>query len=480
MSDYKLFVQRIGLVGITQILVTLSNVILLPILSKNYSVSDYGIWSLINVTLNLIPSIITLGLPFAMLRFLSSQTDKEEIQEGFYSITVTALIASTVTCILLFFLSGTIAEILFNNNVMVVKILGLTIFFTSLNLIYYNYFRTFQKMKVYSMFMLLQAYLTVVFVYFFAVKGYNIAFAASGILITQIITFSMALVIIVRSIGLKIPEMRNIREYLTLSLPTVSSSISYWIVESSDRYIIGILLGTTFVGYYSPSYTLGNLILMMMYPFSVLLLPLLSKHFDENRMDEVKLYLKYSLKLFISLAVPAAVGLSILSKLIIELLSTPEIATNGYFVTPFVTVSAIMFGIYNIIINIIILNKKTKIVGMIWIFAAILNLILNLIMIPYFGIIGAAIATLSAYTLSFVITVFYSLKYFNFDFDFPFLGKCIISSSLMSLIILYFYPTGILDLLIVIVASAAVYMGILVLLKGFNKEEVNFIKTLLK
>jgi len=480
LSDYKLFVQRIGLVGITQILVALSSIILLPILTKNYSVSDYGIWVQINVTLNLIPAIITLGLPFVMIRFLASKKDKGEIQEGFYSITVIVLITSAITSTLLFLFSGTIAESILNNNITAARILPLIIFFTSLNVVYYNYFRTFQQMKIYSIFLLLQAYLTVLFVSYFAASGYSISFAVSGFLITQIITFCMALVLITHFIGFKIPEMRNIKEYLSIGIPTVSSSLSYWIVESSDRYIIGILLSTTFVGYYSPSYTLGNLIVMLMFPFSVILLPLLSKYYDENKMDEVRLYLKYSLKFFIALAVPAAVGLSLLSKLIIELLSTPEIAANGYFITPFVTVSAILFGIYNIIINVILLNKKTKIVGIIWVFAAILNITLNLIMIPYFGIIGAAIATLAAYTLAFVITLFYSLKYFKFDFDFPFIGKCMLSSFIMSLIIIKFYPTGVLSLLIVIAVSSIVYMGILILLKGFKKEEIDFIKTFLK
>ena len=415
-----------------------------------------------------------------MIRFLASMKDKEEIQEGFYSINIIALISISVTCTLLYLFSGTIAEFILNNNITAAKILPLIIFFWSLNVIYYNYFRTFQQMKIYSMFLILQNYLTVLFVYYFAISGYNISFAVTGILITQIITFIIALALIARAIGFKIPEMRNIREYLSLGLPTVPSSLSYWIVESSDRYIIGIFLSTTFVGYYSPGYALGNLILMLMYPFSTLLLPLLSKHYDENNMDEVRLYMKYSLKFFIGLAVPAAVGLSLLSKLIIGLLSTPEIAVNGYFITPFVTVSAILFGIYNIIINIILLKKKTKIVGFIWIFAAILNIILNLVMIPVFGIIGAAIATLSAYTLAFVVTLFYSLKFFKIEFDFPFIGKCIIAAFFMSLIILNFYPTGVLSLIIVIAVSSAVYMGALTLLKGFKKEEVNFIKTLLK
>jgi len=480
LSEYKLFLQRIGLMGITQILVMLSTIILLPILTKNYSVSDYGIWVQVYVTLNLIPAIITLGLSFSMIRFLVSKKDKEEIQEGFYSITFMVLITGIITSILFFLFSGTIAEVLFNNNIMAAQILSLIIFLTALNSIYYNYFRTFQMMKIYSIFLVLQAYLTVLFVYYFAISGYSIAIAVMGILITQSITFCIALILIIRFIGFKIPKMKNIKVYLSLGLPTVFSTLSYWIVESSDRYIIGILLGTIFVGYYSPSYTLGNLILMLIFPFSVLLLPLLSKNYDENDMDNVRLFMKYSLKFFLGIAIPTAIGLSLLSKPIIQILSTPEIAANGYLVTPFVAISAILYGIYSIIINIIILKKKTMIIGFIWLFAAILNIIMNLALIPYYGILGSAIATLASYILSFILAIFYSSKHFKIDFDLLFIGKTMAASMIMSLIIIIFYPIGIINLLIVIGVCALVYIGVLILLKGFKKEEINFIKTLLK
>lgn len=480
MSEYKLFVQRMGLMGITQILVALSSIILVPILTKNYSVSDYGIWNNIVVTQALIPPIITLGLSFSMIRFLASKTNKKEIQEGFYSITLMVIITGLIMAFLLFLFSETIAYYLLDNNIMVAKVLSLIVFFASLNIIYLNFFRTFQQMKIYSIFTILQTYIPVFLVSYFALYGYSISFVVIGILIAQIIVFLMALAFITSHIGFKIPKLLNIKEYLSLGLPTISSTLSYWVVTSSDRYIISFLLGTTFVGYYSPSYTLGNLIVMLIFPFNVLLFPLLSKYYDENKIDDVRIFLKYSFKYFLALAVPSAVGLSVLSNIIVQVISTPEIASNGYFVTPFVALSALLYGIYSIILNILLLNKKTKVMSMIWTIAAILNIILNFAMIPSFGILGAAIATLIAYIIAFVITVFYSLKYFKFDFELSFIGKCIIATIPMSLIIFKFYPTGTLSLIIVIGISSIVYMVALQLLKGFKKEEIEFIKTLLK
>ncbi len=480
MSEYKLFVQRIGLIGISQILVSLSSIILLPILTKNYSVSDYGIWVQITVTLNLLPSIITLGLSYSMTRFLPSMGNREEVQEGFYSITFIVLIVGIITAVLMYLFSGVIAASILNNNILAAKILPIIIFFATLNLIYYNYFRTFQKMKIYSIFMILQAYLMVLFVYYFAASGYGISFTVMGILITQLIMFLISLAFIIHYIGFKIPKLKNIKEYLTLGLPTIPSSLSYWIVDSSDRYLIGLLLGTTFVGYYSPSYTLGTIINMLYYPFGVLLLPLLSKYYDENRIDKVKIYMEYSLKFFIALAIPIAVGLSLLSYILIDVLSTSQIAANGYFVTPFVTLGATLSGISGIILNIVILKKKTKIIGIIWILAAILNVILNLALIPKYGLIAAAADTLAAYALAFIISMVYSLKYFKIDFDLLFIGKCIVASIIISLIIMNFYPAGILNLFIMIGACSLVYIIVLILLKGFKKEEIEFVKSLLR
>ena len=61
---------------------------------------------------------------------------------------------------------------------------------------------------------------------------------------------------IITNIGFKIPKFENMMEFLSFGLPTIPANLSSWLVDSSDRYVIGILLGSAFVGYYSPGYTL--------------------------------------------------------------------------------------------------------------------------------------------------------------------------------------------------------------------------------
>jgi O-antigen/teichoic acid export membrane protein len=478
LNEYKLFVQRIGLVGITNILIALSSLILLPIMTKSFSISDYGIWVQINTTISLIPNIAALGLPYTMVRFLSAEKDKEKIREGFYSIASIVLASTFIISTLLFLFSKNIAVALFNGNVNIAMLLSVIIFLACLNALLLNFFRTFQQMKRYSVFLLIQTYLGVFIVSYFAIKGFSIYTAALGLLIANLVTFFIMALFIISNIGFKIPKFKNMKEYLSFGLPTIPSNLSYWIVDSSDRYVIGILLGTAFVGYYSPGYTLGNIIIMLVAPFSFLLPSVLPRYYDIGEIKKVKIFLKYSLKYFLLIAIPSTFGLSLLAKPILTILTTQEIASNGYFVTSFVALSSILYGIYGIISNVFILKKKTKILGSIWIIAAVLNIVLNIVSVHYIGILGAATATLLAYIVAFSITL-YCVKDFKFEFDLKFVIKSIISSILMSLIILLTNPKGILNILIVIIICTIIYLTVLTLLKGIKKEEFKFFKELL-
>lgn len=426
------------------------------------------------------PNIIALGLPYTMVRFLSAEKDKKNIQDGFYSVFSVVLVSNIIFTALLYIFSKDIANLLFNGNIGVALLLPLVIFLACLNLLYLNFFRTFQQMKRYSTFLLLQTYLMVFIVSYIAIEGYGIYYATLGLVVSNLITFLIMTLFIVASIGFKVPNFKKMKEYLSFGLPTIPSNLSYWIVDSSDRYIIGILLGTAFVGYYSPGYTLGNIILMILTPFSTLLPSVLVGYFEENEIDKMKQYFKYSMKYFLLIAIPSVFGLSLLSKPILMILTTPEIALNGYLVTPFAALSALLFGIYAIIGNIIILKKKTKITGIIWIIVAFLNIILNIILVPYFGILGAAIVTLITYILAFAMTLIYSLKYFKFDFDYVFIIKSISASFLMSLIIIFMRPEGILNVFIVVIICSVAYFALLLSFKGIKKEEFNFFRNLLR
>lgn len=448
-------------------------------MTKTFSTSDYGIWVQINTTIALLISFTNLGLPYTMIRFLSSEKSTKKIQEVFYSLSCLMLISTSIVSLILLIFSKDIGTYLFNNNSNIVILMIPIVFFTAFNGFLLNYFRTFQQMKRHSIFLIIQTYLGVLIVSFLALKGFSIYIAVSGLLIANIIIFMIMLFFIIRSISFKIPKFRNMREYLSFGLPTVPANLSYWILDSSDRFVIGIILGTTFVGYYSPGYTLGYFILLIVSPFSLLLPAILPKYHDENNLKKLHIYLEHSLKFFLLLAIPAVFGLSILSKPILMILTTPEIALNGYFITPFIVLSFLFYGFHTIIGNVLVLEKKTKIFGTIWITAAILNLVFNLFLIPFFGILGAGFATLIAYFVAAIITFSYTRKFFKINFDSNFIIKSTISSIIMTMIVFIIKPYGIINLLITIFIASGVYFTLMIIFGGIKREEIKLFKKIL-
>lgn len=476
MKEYKTFAKGIGLIGIINILIGLSSIILLPILTKNYSANEYGIWVQLSITVTLIPNIATLGLPYALIRFFA-KFDEKKILDGFYSITVLVFISSLILSILLLIFSKFISDFLFGGYYAIALLLPPILFLACINLLYINYFLTFQKTRLYSLFLFLQSYLNIIFAFLFTWMNLDFIYIIIGFFLSQLIVCILMFLIVVRTIGLKIPQFKNIRSYLDYSIPTIPTNLAWWAVESSDRYLIGFFMGLAFVGYYNPGYNLAMMIKMLFLPFATMLTPALSASYDKSEHHKVNTYLKYSSKYFFLLAIPSAFGLSILAYPILNILTTSTIASEGFLVVPFIALTAIIYGANGIVTQVILLEKKTKISGIIWILSAVINIILNILLIPYIGIIGAAITTLLAYTTSFSLTLVYASKFYKFDFNPYFLVKSILASIVFSVFILLLNPTNIFEIGFAFIVAGLIYVVTLILIKGIKIDEI---KVLLK
>ena len=479
MSEYVRFIQRIGLVGLTNILISLSSLIFIPIITKSFTTAEYGMWAQVNTTIALVPNIANLGLPYTMVRFLSAETDRERIKDSFYPMITLTFISTVIICLLFLIFGNAIANALFNGSMQVLYITTAISFFACMNLMLISYFRTFKQMKRYSLFLVLQSYIGVFVSIYLTYAGYNIETVVLGLLTGYVAVFLMMAFLIVRYLGIGMGKWSNLKEQLAFAIPTIPSNVSSWVVDSSDKYVIGILIGSVAVGCYSPGYALGSILLMFLSPFAVLLPAILPEHYEKGNIAEVDKYLSYSMKYYLLLTVPAAVGMSVLSKPLLYIITTPEIALGGYVVTPFVCLGAIFMGMYGITNNILILEKNTMILGKLWILVAISNIVLNIILVPHLNILGAAISTLICYILAFSVTATASKKTMRLPFDIKELLKIIIASLIMGIIVYMMNPNGIINVLISIIVGVIVYFAIIFILKAVTRKEIAIFKDLI-
>jgi len=118
--------------------------------------------------------------------------------------------------------------------------------------------------------------------------------------------------------------------------------------------------------------------------------------------------------------------------------------------------------------------------GSLWFIAALLNLGLNILLIPRFGILAAAFTTLMAYVFVFVLVYYFSFKEFHFKIEWSFIIKSIMASVLMFFFTMWLNPSGLLNILIAIILAALVYIALIFLFRGINKKEIIFFKNLIK
>jgi len=481
MSSYKKFTKDIGLAGIAQIVATLKGLILLPILTKTLGAESYGIWAQILATVSLLMPLALLQLGFAMTRFLAAETDKAKISKGVSSIFVASSFTAFALSLLIFIFAEPLAVTVFGGAgaAYFVKLAALLVLLMTLDQVIIEYFVAFRQMERYAVFSILQTVGEVLLIGYLVLSGYGLFGAILSLLVVKVIVFAAGVLVVGREVRVSKPSVAVIKSYLEFSLPLLPFALCVWIVNLSDRYVIGYFVGIEAVGIYSAAYGLGSLVAFFSAPLSTVLLPTITNLYENNKIQELKTHLQYSLKFYLMFAIPSLFGLSILSKSVLRTLTTSEFV-SGYLIVSIIALATILLKCNIINANLLILFKKTKMLGSVYLISASINMAMNIILVPIVGILGAAIATLVTFAIHLSIFSIIVFRRFPYDIDLKFIIKSVTASSIMSLIILKLNPIGATNILISIVVATAIYFGILVLLKGFTKEEYAFLKSIIK
>jgi O-antigen/teichoic acid export membrane protein len=476
-SKYTLFVRRIGLVGFARTLASLKGLILLPIMTKTIGAYGYGVWAQILVTILLVQPLIMLGLDSAQVRFLSSK-DSKKIVQGVITVLSIILITGLIASFILFFSADFLAITLLKEKSAadVIKIASPLLLIGSLNYIIQGSFRVFAQIKRYTIIILLQTFLEIGLIGFFVLSGYGLIGAVIALLISGIITFLFGIYLIISYAGFSIPDFSILRPFLSYGLPLIPTLLFGFIISSSDRYIIGYFMGAEKVGIYSAAYGIGSIILMFSTYITFILRPTIYDSFDKKKIDEVKFYLSCSLKYILMFSIPSVFGLSLLAKPLLANLTTPAFISDGIYIIPLVAVSIVYHGAARIFGTVILSHNRSKIYAFVFGIAAVINFGLNIIFVPRWGVIGAAITTFIAYYFLTIIIWYISYKQMKFDIQLKFIAKAIISSVVISLIIWIVKPNTMLEIIILLLVSAIVYFTLIFLLKGLEEDELNIIR----
>lgn len=477
-NDRKKFIKDSFFAFFPQIVQRLSGLIVMVFIAKYIGTAGYGIWSQFNVTVSLVSIFICLNLGQSLVRFLAGEKSEQYLSKVFSSALIFILSSTVLFGILLFIFREPLSDFLFGGKEFTTIVILLFIFLLLQNLNAAN--RSFliaqRYIKTFSLVITGAMGLIALLVAITAINTNNIVLAISSLVAVELITFFILITFILNK-GVKIvkPEFSCLLPLLKFSVPLLIAFLGYWIIQSSDRYLIKYFLDISNVGIYSLSYSIGLVLTLFWGAFDTVLLPDLAALYDKEKKKELEMRFSRVLKYGVAFSIPAMVGLFVLAEPIIKILSNQEFLA-GSKVLMIVTIGIFFSGIFVRFTDLLNVLKKVKVLSSMWLAMAILNIGLNFWFIPKFGIMGAAYSTLIGFLLGTIAIILYSSFYFDIIFQKNWFIKITIASALMGWLVSLIPVFSLVNLVLAILIGGLIYAGLLLLLRFYDKSELLLFK----
>ncbi len=232
-----------------------------------------------------------------------------------------------------------------------------------------------------------------------------------------------------------------IKKMVKYSAPLVPNSLSWWIVSVSDRSIVSAILGTAANGIYAVSNKFPTLLSSIFAIFNMSWCESATLHIDSSDRDEFFSDICNTIvKLFTSLGV----GLIACMPFVFPILINAKYDT-AYIYIPILTLGVVFNVGVSLYSSIYIAKKMTKQVASTSVMGAIINIVVNVLLIKYIGLYAAAFSTMIAYFIMMVYRHFDLKKYLNIKYEKGLFVKII--SIFTFTLILYYQRNMYLDIL---------------------------------
>lgn len=188
----------------------------------------------------------------------------------------------------------------------------------------------------------------------------------------------------------------KLKIHITPILIFFLSDIAVKVYTAMDQTMLGILDSKESVGYYSMSIKLVKTMLTFVTSVAVVMLPRISNSIKNNKQDEVKKYIGISTRLVYLISIPAIFGIMAIGEEIITIYLGIEFL-ESILIFKLVSLLLVIIGLSNVFgVQVMIPYGKEKKFTLILSIAAVVNFILNLVLLPKFSYFGATYATLIA------------------------------------------------------------------------------------
>lgn len=192
---------------------------------------------------------------------------------------------------------------------------------------------------------------------------------------------------------------------LKISTPLILHGIALNILSQSDRTMITLLADSSQTGIYSLVHNFGLIATVLTTSLEGIWVPWFTDRLKERKINEIN----GAAKDYLILMTVAMISVVMVGPEVIKIMA-PEKYWVGIQIIPMVVLANYFIFVYSFYVNIEHFYKKTVYISKNTLIAAGMNLMLNFILIPIWGYVGAAVTTLVSYIVSFFMHANYSKK----------------------------------------------------------------------
>lgn len=450
--------------------IQLRGLIFIPVIAGTLGVAAFGAYSQVLAVMTFLDLIVSLGLFTALVRY--GQESGQDIADLYYSLVLLAMGSGAVATSLVIVFAPelsryTLGTLKYANVYRVGSVLILTRIFLRMAR---DYFRIDSRIKTFSMIEGINAYGLIIGV---AIALFVFDAGLIGIIYSMVLVESVTAVStqfkIGREIGYAAPSFDRIVEYLRYSLPLTGSMIAGNASSRVDRVLIGAFLGASAVGVYSIAYQIATAISMYKKPILSTFFPEFSRLIELDQYEECSHYVEQGTRYFSLIALPTVGGMFLIGPQVITAMTGSEAATPSGLLLATIALGIVVYGFDQMYALILRANKQTVRVTGIRGVGAIGNVLLNLALIPTFGVFGAAIATLGTYALTALLAYYSANAVVDAKFATLTSLRTVVSTIFMIVLARTYLPDSV---AILVVSGVIIYFLAIVLMGEVSIAEV--------
>ena len=371
-------------------------VLLLPLYTHYLTPSDYGKIETLLALTTVMGLVLRAGITSAFFRFYFDVSDDEGRRRVLRTSFWFTMGGGTLGLLLLLALAGPVSTLLFgsSDSADLVRAAGVALWATV------NYeqltalFRVEERSVAFVCASLANIFLTIGFTLLLVValeKG------PIGVIVGN---FSGTLIVYLALLGYRREQLGLqfdrglLREMNRFGLPLVPTALFLWVTNFSDRFFLVKLADVAEAGLYSVGVRIASAMVLLLTAFRMAW-PAFAYSIRDER--EARQTYAYVLTYLTVITAWAALALTLLAPWLVDLLAAPDFAESSRVVGP-LAFSTVAYAAYIVVAIGVGRVRRTQFNWVVTGVAAVVNVVLNLALIPAYGMLGAAIATVAAYT----------------------------------------------------------------------------------